>query len=117
VDSLGTETEQLLLSLHELPEKPKVLILHRGIDQETSQAHHDWQMIKTAKEKLGCLVAVAGGIKPGRALVKALENGADIVVVGRYIYRNPDPYQAAFQFLSIMGPEKETMRLFDRIDY
>jgi bifunctional enzyme Fae/Hps len=117
VDSLGTNPSQLLVSLEALPEKPKVLILHRGIDQETTQTSHDWQIVQLAKEKLGCLIAVAGGIKPGKDLTEALENGANIIVVGRYIYRNPDPYQAATRFLDFLGPEKETMRLFDRIDY
>lgn len=117
VDSLGTSPEQLLVDLEGLLEKPKVFILHRGIDQEDSEIQRSWDLIKVVKNQLGCLVAVAGGIKPGKDLAEALEKSADIIVVGRYIYRNPDPYQAATQFLDYLGPEKETMRLFDRIDY
>lgn len=117
VDSLGTDPEQLLVALEGLSEKPKVFILHRGIDQESGQDQRDWELIKSIKQRLGCLVAVAGGIKPGKDLVGALEMGSDIIVVGRYIYRSLNPYQAATQFLDFLGPEKETMRLFDRIDY
>ncbi|MFW9915783.1 MAG: bifunctional 5,6,7,8-tetrahydromethanopterin hydro-lyase/3-hexulose-6-phosphate synthase [Candidatus Thorarchaeota archaeon] len=117
VDSLGTDPEQLLAALEGLAEKPKVLILHRGIDQESGQEKHNWELIKSIKQRLGCLVAVAGGIKPGKTLAEALEMGSDIIVVGRYIYRSLNPYQAATQFLDFLGPEKETMRLFDRIDY
>ncbi|MHA2270720.1 MAG: bifunctional 5,6,7,8-tetrahydromethanopterin hydro-lyase/3-hexulose-6-phosphate synthase [Candidatus Hodarchaeales archaeon] len=117
VDSLGTDPEQLLVALEGLAEKPKVFILHRGIDQESGQEQHDWGLIKSIKQRLGCLVAVAGGIKPGKTLVEALEMGSDIIVVGRYIYRSLNPYQAATHFLDSLGPEKETMRLFDRIDY
>ncbi len=118
VDSLGTNPETLVEALQSLREKPKVLILHRGIDQETSETETDkhWHLIKIAKEKLNCLVAVAGGMRPGN-VIKAIDSGADIIIVGRFIYRSPDPYNAASEFLRYLGPEKETMRLFDRIDY
>ena len=129
VDSLNTKQSDLLASLQGLKEKPKVVILHRGIDQEdaqkegatkkegTSASHSVWGDIKQIKKITGGLAAVAGGLKPGKPLADALKAGADIVIVGRYIYRSSDPHRAAMRFLDEMEIEADTMRLFDKLDY
>ncbi|MCK5184698.1 MAG: orotidine 5'-phosphate decarboxylase, partial [Candidatus Heimdallarchaeota archaeon] len=48
---------------------------------------------------------------------EAAKAGADIVIVGRYIYRSSDPHRAAMRFLDEMEIEADTMRLFDKVDY
>ncbi|MBK5114008.1 MAG: bifunctional 5,6,7,8-tetrahydromethanopterin hydro-lyase/3-hexulose-6-phosphate synthase [Candidatus Heimdallarchaeota archaeon] len=129
VDSLNTNQAELLATLQGLKEKPKVVILHRGIDQEdaqkeggtkkegTSASRSVWGDIKQIKKITGGLAAVAGGLKPGQPLADALKAGADIVIVGRYIYRSSDPNRAAMRFLDEMEIEADTMRLFDKLDY
>ena len=46
-----------------------------------------------------------------------MKAGADIVIVGRYIYRSSDPHRATMRFLDEMEIEADTMRLFDKLDY
>jgi bifunctional enzyme Fae/Hps len=115
--------------LENLPEKPKVVILHRGIDQETKQKEGGskkegtsasrtvWGDIKKIKKITGGLVAVAGGLKPGKPLAEALKAGADIIIVGRYIYKSSDPNRATMRFLDELEIEADNMRLFDKLDY
>ncbi|NHJ85969.1 MAG: bifunctional 5,6,7,8-tetrahydromethanopterin hydro-lyase/3-hexulose-6-phosphate synthase [Asgard group archaeon] len=129
IDSLNTNQTEFVAMLESLKEKPKVVILHRGIDQETAQkegattkegtsaSRSVWGDIKKIKKITGGLVAVAGGLKPGAALQEALKAGADIFIVGRYIYRASDPDRAAMRFLDEMEIEADTMRLFDKLDY
>ncbi|MEA2070240.1 MAG: bifunctional 5,6,7,8-tetrahydromethanopterin hydro-lyase/3-hexulose-6-phosphate synthase [Asgard group archaeon] len=129
IDSLNTKQSDFMEMLQELKEKPKVVILHRGIDQEvaqkegskkkegTSASRSVWGDIKKIKQITGGLVAVAGGMKPGKPLLEALKAGADIIVVGRYIYRSKDPNRAAMRFLDNLEIDADTMRLFDKLDY
>jgi len=129
IDSLNTVQSEFLAMLGRLKEKPKVVILHRGIDQEdaqktgaakkegTSASRSVWGDIKQIKKITGGLAAVAGGLKPGKPLNEALRAGADIIIVGRYIYRSSDPNRAAMRFLDEMEIEPDTMRLFDKLDY
>jgi bifunctional enzyme Fae/Hps len=129
IDSLNTNQADFIKMLEELPEKPKVVILHRGIDQEvaqkeggktkqgTSASRSVWGDIKKIKKITGGLVAVAGGLKPGKPIAQAQKAGADIFIVGRYIYRSPEPNRAAMRFLDQLEIEADTMRLFDKIDY
>jgi bifunctional enzyme Fae/Hps len=117
IDSLGMTEEALLEMLRQLPEKPKVVILHRGIDQEQEDKSRQWGCCEDIREITNSLIALAGGLVPGEPLKQALKTNADIFIVGRYIYQSPDPYNAAQEFLRYLGPDKDTMRLFDRIDY
>ena len=129
IDSLNTNQTQLITMLENLKEKPKVVILHRGIDQEidqkeggvkkegTSASRTVWVDIKKIKKITGGYVAVAGGLKPGKPLAEAMKAGADIIIVGRYIYRSSDPHRAAMRFLDELEIEPDTMRLFDKLDY
>ena len=72
----------------------------------------EWGNINQIKEILGKgrRVAVAGGITPDRVNM-ALTNGADIIVVGRYIIGSRDVRRAAEDFLSHMPQDPDTMRL------
>jgi bifunctional enzyme Fae/Hps len=100
---------QVLKSIKELPE---VVILHRGIDEEHGGKTR-WELIKEIKETFKdkkLLFAVAGGIDPKTAPL-ALKNGADILIVGRYITQSKDPKRAAREFLELMGVDIDVFRV------
>lgn len=82
---------------------PDVVLLHRGIDSEVV-AKHSWDYLKKVKEKLAgrALVGVGGGIDLELAK-KSMENGADIVIIGRYITKSSDVASAANSILKLMG--------------
>jgi len=110
------EVKDVISRLESLQLKPNVVILHRSVDVEREAAERGieakpyWGDIKGIKERFRVLVAVAGGVTPKTA-IEAINQGADIIVVGRYIIRSRDPYRAAQQFLDLMPPDPETMRL------
>jgi bifunctional enzyme Fae/Hps len=56
------------------------------------------------------LVAVAGGIDPETA-PKAIESGADILIVGRYVTQSRDIERAARDFLRLLGPDMDLYRV------
>ena len=116
LDTLGSDSNELVTKVKELETKPDVVVVHRGIDEEAAGEAHQWEEVGLFKD-LGCLVAVAGGILPGKPAQKALKANADILIVGRYIYQSYDPKYAAERFLQDFPPDADTMRLFDRIDY
>jgi bifunctional enzyme Fae/Hps len=98
--------------LKSLTEKPDVIILHRGIDEEKSGKTR-WDLIKEIKEiskERKILVAVAGGIEPS-SVHEALEAGSDILVVGRYITQSKDVERSARDFLDHMGPDMDLFRV------
>jgi bifunctional enzyme Fae/Hps len=82
---------------------PDAVLLHRGIDSE-SVAKHSWNYLKEVKEKLAgkALIGVGGGIELELAK-KSIENGADIIIVGRYITNSQDVAAAANSILKLMG--------------
>jgi len=57
------------------------------------------------------LIAVAGGIVPGTAR-EALEKGADIIIVGRYITQSKDVERAVRDFLELTPEMREDIDLF-----
>jgi len=87
---------------------PDVLIFHRGIDTEEAGGKSRWELIKEIKQEFSdkkFLVAVAGGIRPGNTK-DALEKGADIVIVGRYITQARDVEKSVRDFLKTIGAEE-----------
>jgi bifunctional enzyme Fae/Hps len=112
--------ENFVEKLESVRYKPDIVLLHRNVDLETMKAERgeklgevtEWGNINQIKEILGKgkLVAVAGGITPER-VDKALENKADIIVVGRYIIGSRDVRRAAQDFLDRMPQDPDTMRL------
>jgi len=106
--------------LHALKYKPDIVLLHRNVDLETMATERgkelgevtEWGNINQIKEILGKgrRVAVAGGITPDRVDM-ALSNGADIIVVGRYIIGSRDVKRAAYDFLAYIPQDPDTMRL------
>ena len=111
VDMLNVEHP--IKKLKPLKEFPDVVILHRGIDEETGRAiglEQIKEMRQTFKDKR-FLIAVAGGIVPETAK-EALENGADIIIVGRYVTQSRDIERAVRDFLELTPAMREDVDLF-----
>ncbi|NPD87821.1 MAG: hypothetical protein HGN29_03810 [Asgard group archaeon] len=88
--------------LSKLDNKPDVLLFHRGIDQEKRE-EHPWELIKKIRiEYPQTLIAVAGGLDLKKSQ-KALENGADIIIIGRAITQSKDVLKSINQFLDILN--------------
>ncbi|MBD3256132.1 MAG: hypothetical protein GF383_13630, partial [Candidatus Lokiarchaeota archaeon] len=104
----------------QLKETPDVVILHRAIDVEQSkdtelspdaQQRQRWALLPQIKaiykdQKLASgrdrvLVAVAGGIEPETAKY-ALQAGADVLIVGRFIASAKDVKFAMRRILSVL---------------
>ncbi|MFX1568946.1 MAG: bifunctional 5,6,7,8-tetrahydromethanopterin hydro-lyase/3-hexulose-6-phosphate synthase [Promethearchaeota archaeon] len=113
------EVQNPLEKLSSLKQIPDVVIIHRGIDVEQSagdkspdaQQRQRWSLVPKIKElyagkkkasgKDRVLVAVAGGIEPTTATY-ALEQGADILIVGRFIASAKDVKFAMRRMLSVL---------------
>jgi len=89
--------------IESLPELPDIVLLHRGIDTERSNAAHSFENLIKIKKKFGkrLLVSIAGGIRPDSAR-KAIKNGADILIVGRYITQSDNVRKVVDEFLNLM---------------
>jgi bifunctional enzyme Fae/Hps len=111
VDMLNVEDP--IKKLKPLKEFPDAVILHRGIDEETGRAiglELIQQLRQTFKDKR-FLIAVAGGIIPETAK-EALEKGADIIIVGRYVTQSKDVERAVRDFLELTPAMREDVDLF-----
>lgn len=111
IDMLNVEDP--IAKLKPLKEFPDVVILHRGIDQETGKSIGLGLIreIRQAFKDKRFLVAVAGGIVPETAK-EALENGADIIIVGRYVTQSRDIERAVRDFLELTPAMREDVDLF-----
>ena len=99
-------------TLRALDVPPDVVTIHRGIDEEHGGLTR-WELIREIKTTFAgkkILVAVAGGIEPSTA-PKALESGADILIVGRYITQSKDIERAARDFLKLLGVDMDLYRV------
>ena len=106
------EVESPLEKLKSLKEIPDGVILHRAIDAEKT-TELKWGSIPSIKETFKSrrlLVAVAGGIRPDTAKI-ALENGADILIVGRYITQSRDVRNAVENFLPYLQGDIDQFRV------
>ncbi|MHA1913188.1 MAG: bifunctional 5,6,7,8-tetrahydromethanopterin hydro-lyase/3-hexulose-6-phosphate synthase [Promethearchaeota archaeon] len=114
------EVQNPIEKLSSLTQIPDVVIIHRGIDVEQSNTGESspdaaqkarWGLVPKIKElykdkkkasgKDRVLVAVAGGIEPKTA-VYALEQGADILIVGRFIASAKDVEFAMRRILNVL---------------
>ena len=113
------EVEDPIAKLSKLKQVPDVVILHRAIDVEQASGSESsdeaqkarWAVIPKIKElykenKLASgrdrvLVAVAGGIDPNTAKY-AIEMGADILIVGRFITSSKDIENSMRRLLNII---------------
>ena len=111
VDMLNVENP--VKKLKALKEFPEVIVLHRGIDQETGRTIglELIQELRRAFKDKRFLIAVAGGIVHGTAR-EALEKGADIIIVGRYITQSKDVERAVRDFLELTPEMREDIDLF-----
>lgn len=112
VDMMNVENP--IQKLKTLKEFPDIVILHRGIDVENRGMEHSWQFIpdmRQAFKDMKFLIAVAGGIIPETAR-EALANGADIIIVGRYITQSKDIRRATREFLECTREMREDIDLF-----
>ena len=99
--------------LQSLQRLPDVAILHRAIDAEKTGKTR-WELIKEMRQTFPdkkFLIAVAGGITPDTA-PEALANGADIIIVGRYITQSKDVERATREFLKSTREMAEDIDLF-----
>ena len=111
VDMLNVEDP--IKKLKTLKEFPDVVILHRGIDQETGRTiglDLIQELRQTFRDKR-FLIAVAGGIVPETAK-EALKKGADIIIVGRYVTQSKDIERAVRDFLEATPEMREDVDLF-----
>ncbi len=90
--------KELLDSLSRIPE---IVLFHRGIDQENN-IDHPWEIIKEIKSSYPeSLIAVAGGLNLETSQ-RALNNGANIIVVGRAITQAKDISEITNGFLHLL---------------
>lgn len=111
IDMLNVENP--IEKLKSLKEFPEIVILHRGIDQETGRTSglERIQIIRKTFTDKKFLIAVAGGIVPETAK-EALEQGADILIVGRYVTQSKDVERAIRDFLELTPKMREDIDLF-----
>jgi bifunctional enzyme Fae/Hps len=96
-----------------LQRSPDGVILHRAIDAERRGGDHGWSLIPDIRKACGdrkILVAVAGGIRPHTAQV-ALDAGADILIVGRYITQSRDVERSVRNFLPLLTGDIDLFRV------
>ncbi len=105
--------DDVLGKLKSMKNFPDIVILHRGIDQETGRSCglERIQLIRQAFPGKKFLIAVAGGIVPETAK-EALEQGADILIVGRYVTQSKDVERAVRDFLELTPSMREDIDLF-----
>lgn len=111
IDMLNVEDP--MKKLKSIKQFPDVVILHRGIDQETGRTlglDTIQQLRQTFKDRK-FLVAVAGGIVPETAK-EALTKGADIIIVGRYVTQSKDIERSVRDFLESTPQMREDIDLF-----
>ena len=112
IDTMNIEDP--VAKLKSLKNFPDIVLLHRPIDVEKSGKQHGWTTIKDIKhtfKERKFLVAVAGGINPSDVR-EALNLGADIIVVGRYITQSRDVERATRDFLESTIEMREDIDLY-----
>ena len=111
IDMLNVE--DVLAKLKSIKEFPDIVILHRGIDQETGRSSglERIKIIRQAFPNKKFLIAVAGGIVPETAK-EALDQGADILIVGRYVTQSKDIERSVRDFLELTPSMREDVDLY-----
>ncbi len=111
IDMLNVD--DVLGKLKSLKDLPDIVILHRGIDQESGRTCglERIKLIRQAFPNRKYLIAVAGGIVPETAK-EALEQGADILIVGRYVTQSKDIERSVRDFLELTPSMREDVDLY-----
>jgi bifunctional enzyme Fae/Hps len=73
--------------LQRLKKLPTIVVLHRGVDEPEKQI--SYQQIHQIKGAYNIFISVAGG-ETSKETRRAIFNDADIAVVWRYFYENPE---------------------------
>ncbi|MBN2251742.1 MAG: bifunctional 5,6,7,8-tetrahydromethanopterin hydro-lyase/3-hexulose-6-phosphate synthase [Candidatus Altiarchaeota archaeon] len=108
IDTMNVPDPVKMLSA--LKELPDIAILHRSVDSEKKEKHRFELIGKIKKEFPNLFVAVAGGIEPETAPL-ALKEGADILIVGRFITQSRDVERSAELFINILGEDIDLKRV------
>jgi bifunctional enzyme Fae/Hps len=107
------QVEDPVKKLKGLENPPHGVILHRPIDVELRGGEARWGYISKIREAFQdrkLLIAVAGGIRPNTAQF-ALEAGADILIVGRYITQSKDVERSVEEFLPLLQGDIDLFRV------
>jgi bifunctional enzyme Fae/Hps len=107
------QVEDPVEKLKSLKNLPHGVILHRPIDVELRGGEARWGYISKIREAFSdrkLLIAVAGGIRPNTAQF-ALEAGADILIVGRYITQSKDVERSVREFLPLLQGDIDLFRV------
>jgi bifunctional enzyme Fae/Hps len=111
IDMLNVD--DVLAKLKSVKNLPDIVILHRGIDMENGRTCglERIKLIRQAFPNKKLLIAVAGGIVPETAK-EALEQGADILIVGRYVTQSKDVERSVRDFLELTPSMREDIDLY-----
>jgi bifunctional enzyme Fae/Hps len=107
------EVQDPVAKLKALERPPDGVILHRAIDVEQRGGEPRWGYIGEIREAFKekrVLMAVAGGIRPNTARI-ALDAGADILIVGRYITQSKDVERSVEEFLPFLQGDIDLFRV------
>jgi len=107
------QVEDPVAKLKSLERLPHGVILHRAIDVEQRGGEARWGLISKIREAFEdkkLLIAVAGGIRPNTAKF-ALDAGADILIVGRYITQSRDVERSVREFLPLLQGDIDLFRV------
>ncbi len=99
IDSLGTGQDEFNKLILALDQKPDVIIVHRGIDEELSGVKSPWVRIEKLKSDPEILFAAAGGLTQDN-IKGAKQAGADIFIIGRAIYQAKNPQTCIDNFIT-----------------
>ncbi len=108
IDTMNVDNP--VAKLKSIKDLPDVVILHRAIDSEKTQEHRWNQIGRIKKEFPQLYVAVAGGLDPETAPI-ALKEGADILIVGRYITQSRDVEGSTREFIRLVGEDIDLKRV------
>ena len=107
------QVEDPVVKLKNLDILPDGVILHRAIDVEQRGGEPRWGYIgeiRGAFKDRKILIAVAGGIRPHTARI-ALDAGADVLIVGRYITQSRDVERSVEEFLPYLQGDIDLFRV------
>jgi bifunctional enzyme Fae/Hps len=107
------QVDEPVKKLKTLENLPDGVILHRAIDVEQRGGETRWGYISKIKESFKerrLLIAVAGGVRPNTAHF-ALDAGADILIVGRYITQSRDVERSVRDFLPLLKGDIDLFRV------
>ncbi len=107
------QVDDPLEKLKNLETLPHGIILHRAIDAENSEIDKRWSNVAKIRQNFKdekILISVAGGIRPSTAKA-ALDAGADILIVGRYITQSRDVERSVENFLEYLPGDIDLFRV------